>query len=86
MTIASEAVIAAEVGLRYAAVVSVDNLANGIAPQPLSIAEYEAGKAANRERAQHALARVIPALADPPAGAPGPPPQAHSAPPPGSAA
>ena len=62
MTIASESVVAAELGLRYAAVCSVDNLANGIGPQPLSVEEYEAAKAANRERAQHALVQVIPAL------------------------
>ncbi len=65
MTIASEAVLAAELGLRYAAVCNVDNLANGIAPAPLTVPEYEAGKAANRERAQHALAQVIPMLAAP---------------------
>ncbi|MBA2763484.1 MAG: MTAP family purine nucleoside phosphorylase, partial [Thermoleophilaceae bacterium] len=59
MTIASESVIAAEVGLRYAAVCSIDNLANGVARAPLSITEYEAGRAANRERAQHALAQVV---------------------------
>ena len=78
MTVASESVLAAEVGLRYAAVVSVDNLANGIGPAPLSIEEYEAAKSANRERAQHALAQVIPALAGPPpAPAAEPPPDAH---------
>lgn len=81
MTIASEAVIAAEVGLRYAAICSIDNLANGIAAQPLSISEYEAGRAANRERARHALAQVIPALAGPPEppppGPPEPPPAAQ---------
>lgn len=67
MTVASEAVIAAELGLRYAAICNVDNLANGIAPRPLTVEEYEAGKAANRERAQHALAQVVPSLAGPPA-------------------
>ena len=63
MTVASEAVIAAELGLRYAAVVNVDNLANGIETAPLSIERYEAAKAANRERAQHALAQIVPGLA-----------------------
>jgi 5'-methylthioadenosine phosphorylase len=62
MTIAAEAVIAAELGLRYAAVCNVDNLANGVGTAPLSLAEFESGKAANTERAQHALAQVIPML------------------------
>lgn len=64
MTIASEAVIAAEAGLRYAAVCNVDNLANGIEAAPLAIEDYEAGKAANRERAERALGLVVPGLAD----------------------
>ncbi len=63
MTIASEAVIAAELGLRYAAVCSIDNLANGIEAEPLALEDYEAGKAANQDRAQRALAQVIPGLA-----------------------
>lgn len=63
MTIASEAVIAREVGLRYAAVCTVDNFVNGIAPQPLTPEEYEKGRSASRERAQKALAQVVPALA-----------------------
>jgi 5'-methylthioadenosine phosphorylase len=63
MTVASEAAIAAELGLRYAVVCNVDNLANGLEEAPLAIADYEAGKAANRERAQHALAQVVPTLA-----------------------
>ena len=71
MTIASEAVIAAELGLRYAAICNVDNLANGIGPAPLSMDSYEAAKNVNREAAQHALAQVIPALAGP---QPAPPP------------
>ena len=70
MTVAAEAVIAGELGLRYAAVCSVDNLANGLAPHTLTMEEYEVGKAANRERAQHALAQVIPALAGPPPAPP----------------
>jgi 5'-methylthioadenosine phosphorylase len=64
MTIGSEAAIARELGLRYAAVCNVDNFANGVA-QPLTVAEYEAGKASNRERALAALGRVVPALAGP---------------------
>jgi 5'-methylthioadenosine phosphorylase len=65
MTIGSEAAVAGELGLRYAAVCNVDNFANGVAPRALTLAEYEAGKASNRERAVLALARAIPKLADP---------------------
>ncbi len=47
MTMASECVIAGELGISYAAVCAVDNLANGIGAQPLTVEEFEAGKAAN---------------------------------------
>lgn len=50
MTIASECILAGELGIAYAAVCVVDNLANGIASEPLSVADFEAGKAANRAR------------------------------------
>jgi 5'-methylthioadenosine phosphorylase len=63
MTIGSEAAIARELGLRYAAVCNVDNFANGVAPAELTLAEYEAGKRSNRERSLRALARAVPALA-----------------------
>ncbi len=55
MTIASECVIAREMGIAYAAVCVVDNLANGIAAEPLSVAEFEAGKALNRSRLTAAI-------------------------------
>ena len=63
MTIASECMIAGELGIRYAAVCAVDNLANGIAERPLTVAEFEAGKAANRERLVAAVDAVIAELA-----------------------
>jgi 5'-methylthioadenosine phosphorylase len=63
MTIPSEATIARELGLRYAPICTVDNLANGIGPRDLTLQEYEAGKAISRDRAQRALAEVIPSLA-----------------------
>src|SRR5262249_37327032 len=44
MTMASECVVARELGLEYACVCVVDNLANGVGSQPLSREEYEAGK------------------------------------------
>ena len=51
MTIASECILAGELGIPYAAVCVVDNLANGVAAEPLSVEEFEAGKAANRDAA-----------------------------------
>lgn len=62
MTAASECVIAGELGIRYAAICVVDNLANGVAAEPLSVEEFEAGKVRNRERLLGALDAVIPAL------------------------
>jgi 5'-methylthioadenosine phosphorylase len=67
MTVASECVVAGEVGLAYAAVCMVDNLANGIGPQPLTAEEFTAGRDANRARVLGVLERVVPALV----GAPG---------------
>jgi 5'-methylthioadenosine phosphorylase len=65
MTIASECVLAGELGIPYAAVCVVDNLANGVGT-PLRVEDFEAGKAANRGRLLAALEVVMPALADDP--------------------
>jgi 5'-methylthioadenosine phosphorylase len=62
MTIASECILAGELGLAYAAVCVVDNLANGVGTRPLTLDEFEAGKAANRDRLLAALGRVVPEL------------------------
>jgi 5'-methylthioadenosine phosphorylase len=62
MTAASECVLAGELGIPYAAVCVVDNLANGIGPAPLTLDEFEAGKAANRARLLAALDAVLPEL------------------------
>jgi len=59
MTVGAECTIAAELGLAYAAVCVVDNLANGIGPQPLSVAELEAAREANAVRLRDALAAVL---------------------------
>lgn len=48
MTIASESIIAGELGIAYAAVCVVDNLANGVGPATLSVEDFQAGKAANQ--------------------------------------
>jgi len=64
MTIASECVMAGELGLRYAAVCIVDNLANGVGEAELTVEEFEAGRAQNRERLAAAVAAIVPELAE----------------------
>jgi 5'-methylthioadenosine phosphorylase len=63
MTVASECTAACQLGIDYAAVCIVDNLANGIGDRPLTRAEYERGQATNQKRLLDALGAVIPALA-----------------------
>jgi 5'-methylthioadenosine phosphorylase len=62
MTIASECVIAGELGLEYAAICVVDNLANGLAAGELSVAEMEADRIINANRVRDGLAAVLPRL------------------------
>jgi purine nucleoside phosphorylase len=62
MTIASECVVAGELGLAYAALCVVDNLANGLAAEPISVVEMEADRAANAELLREGLAAVLPRL------------------------
>jgi 5'-methylthioadenosine phosphorylase len=64
MTIASECVVAGELGLAYAAVCVVDNLANGLDPGALSAEAIEAQRALNVIRLRDALDAALPALAD----------------------
>jgi 5'-methylthioadenosine phosphorylase len=59
MTIASECVLAAELGIPYAAICVVDNLANGVGGEPLTVAEFEAGKAANRAQLLDGLRHLL---------------------------
>ncbi|MFL5891409.1 MAG: hypothetical protein ACJ75I_01590 [Solirubrobacterales bacterium] len=63
MTIASECVIAGELGLPYAAVCIVDNLANGVGERELTVEEFQAGRERNRERLGVAMSAIVPALA-----------------------
>jgi 5'-methylthioinosine phosphorylase len=63
MTVASECVVACELGLEYAAVCIVDNLANGVGAQALTLEEFEAGKAANQAQLLATLATIVPELA-----------------------
>jgi 5'-methylthioadenosine phosphorylase len=57
MTLASECIVACELGLPFAAICAVDNLANGIGG-PLSAEEFEAGQGVNRAR----LEALVPSL------------------------
>ena len=63
MTLASECIVAAELGLPYAAICVVDNMANGIGPGPLSIEELERDRDANLSRVSAALDSMLPELA-----------------------
>ena len=63
MTIASEAVVAGEASLRHAAVCTVDNLANGIEDEPLSLAALEKARWRTGEIVLAALRKVLPVLA-----------------------
>jgi 5'-methylthioadenosine phosphorylase len=62
MTLASECIIAGELGLRYAAVCVVDNLANGIGADALDVAGLEDDRLANATRLRDGLAAVLPQL------------------------
>lgn len=62
MTIASECVLAGELGLQYAALCVVDNLANGIGAGQLDVAGMEDDRLANAARLRDGLAAVLPQL------------------------
>jgi 5'-methylthioinosine phosphorylase len=62
MTLASECVVAGELGLPYAAICMVDNLANGVASRPLSPVELERDRERNAARLRDALVALLPAL------------------------
>ena len=62
MTIAAECVVAGELGLDYAALCVVDNLANGLAREPVSVAAMEADRVVNATRLRDGLAAVLPRL------------------------
>jgi 5'-methylthioadenosine phosphorylase len=64
MTIASECVIAGELGLPYAAVCIVDNLANGVGERELTVEEFEEGRRRNRERLAAAIGAIVPELTE----------------------
>ncbi len=62
MTIAAESIVAGELGLSYAAVCVVDNLANGLEAERLTVAELEADRNDNAARLCERLEAVQPRL------------------------
>ncbi len=62
MTIASECIVAKELGLAYAAICVVDNLANGIGATALSVEQMEAQRGANAISLRQGLAAALPRL------------------------
>jgi 5'-methylthioinosine phosphorylase len=63
MTIAAEAILAREAALAYAAICTIDNLANGISEEPLTVEEYRRGRDRTGARLLEDLVAVLPALA-----------------------
>jgi 5'-methylthioadenosine phosphorylase len=63
MTMASECVVAGELGLAYASVCVVDNFANGVGEHPLTWAGFEAGRDATQQDLEKVLAALVPVLA-----------------------
>jgi 5'-methylthioadenosine phosphorylase len=63
MTVGSECVIAGELGIRYAALCVVDNLANGIGERELTLAEIDRNRAANAAGLRATLDAILPRLA-----------------------
>jgi 5'-methylthioadenosine phosphorylase len=62
MTIAAECILTKEAGLTYAAVCVVDNLANGLDTELLTMEQFAAAVAANQAALLSDLAAVLPAL------------------------
>ena len=63
MTVASECIVADELGLRYAALCVVDNLANGVGDEELTLAEIERNRASNASHLRATLDTMLPLLA-----------------------
>lgn len=62
MTLVGECLLAREIGMAYAAICTVDNLANGLGDAPLTPEEFRAGVAMNQQRMRDDLDAVLPAL------------------------
>jgi 5'-methylthioadenosine phosphorylase len=64
MTVASECVAANELKLPYAAICVADNLGNGLGPEPLTLEEFEAGRAASAAGLAAGLEALVPRLVE----------------------
>jgi 5'-methylthioadenosine phosphorylase len=62
MTLGVEMVVAREAGLAYAAVVMVDNMASGLAAGPLTMEQFEAAVARNRDELWSGISATVGAL------------------------
>jgi 5'-methylthioadenosine phosphorylase len=63
MTIASETILAGEAALAYAAICTIDNIANGLTDAPLTMDDYRRGRDATAVSVTEALSYLLPALA-----------------------
>ncbi len=63
MTMASEATLASELGVPYAAVCSVDNYCNGIVERPLTFEEIRATQARNQDALRRLLEKALERIA-----------------------
>jgi purine nucleoside phosphorylase len=63
MTLAAECILAGEAALAYAAVCTIDNLANGVTKKRLTMAEYREGRDRTARTLTADLEYVLPALA-----------------------
>jgi len=62
MTMATELVLANQVGIDYAAICAVDNLGDGLADAPLVYDDFVQGVATNRDRLLADVIEVVAAL------------------------
>ena len=63
MTVASECIVAGELGLPYASLCVIDNLANGVTTQALTAEDVRRGQAEHRPELRAVLASVLGTLA-----------------------
>ncbi len=63
MTVASECIVAGELGLPYAALCVVDNLANGVTTQALTAEDVRKGQAEHRAGLEAVLSSALATLA-----------------------
>ncbi len=64
MTIAAECVLAKEIGVAYAAICMIDNMANGLDDVVMTLDDFEAGVAGNREQLVGDVRRVVRQLSE----------------------